>query len=122
MLPPDVCAVLTRWGEGLKERDLSNGAEHCLGPDSNDWAAVRYLQDTRACDAFAAFLLPFVRDALGDGFSLYDTRLRGGSSFYMAYVDGRSMAELRFFNRIDIEELEINAYAVLLRPVQLRKE
>jgi hypothetical protein len=72
--------------------------------------------------AFAAFLLPFVRDALGDGFSLHDTRLRGGSSFHMAYVDGRSMTELRFFNRIDIEELEINAYAVLSRPVQLHKE
>ncbi len=121
MLPPDVCAVLTRWGEGLK-RDLSDGAEHRLGPDSVDWAAARYLQDTGACDAFAAFLLPFVRDALGDGFGLHDTRLRGGSSFHMAYVDGQSMRDLRVFNRIDIEELEIHAYAILLQPVQLHKE
>ena len=112
MLPPDVCAVLTRWGEGLKQRDLSDGAEHCLGPDSNNWAAVRYLQDTRACDAFASFLLPFVRDALGDDFGLHGTRLRGGSSFRITYAS-ESKGGLSIFNRIDVEGLEINAHTVL---------
>lgn len=114
MLPPDVCAVLTRWGEGLK-RDLSDGAEHCLGPDANDWAAVRYLQDARTCDAFASFLLPFVRDALGDDFRLRGTRLLGGSSFRITYASD-SKGELSVFNRIDVEGLEINAHTILTPP------
>jgi hypothetical protein len=108
-IPPPVRSVLTRWGEGLKTLDLTSTC--CLGPDSYEWSAVRYLQDTRDCEAFAAFLLPFVQDALGPGFRIRRTRLVGGMSFQIVF--GTDMQTLKLFSRIDPERLEINAHAFL---------
>ena len=110
--PSTVCAVLTRWGEGLQSLGpVVDDAEYFIGPDSSEWAAFRYLQDTRAVGAFAHHLLPFVQHALGDDFAIHTTRVVGGASFRIVFAD--QTRQLTFFNRIDVEGLQINAHATV---------
>lgn len=114
-IPPNVSAVLTRWGECLQpSSETEETTEQFLGPDSNDWAAFRYLQDTRAVDSFAKYLLPFVQNAFGDEFSVLSTRLVGGASFRLVFAD--ATRKLTVLNRIDVAGLQINAHAILSRP------
>jgi hypothetical protein len=110
MIPPKVCAVLTRWGEGLQSLEPVDD-EHQLGPDSDEWDAFRHLQDTRAVDSFAHYLLPFVRRAFGDEFGILTARLVGGASFRIVFAD--QARQLALFNRIDVAGLQINAHAIL---------
>lgn len=113
-MPPDeVCVVLAQWGGRLKAaaQKLSCNTEHHLGPDSENWAAVRFLQNTRACDSFATFLLPFVKDAMGEDVCVQSTRMWGGMSFRIIYAG--ETRQLTLFNRVDVEGIEINAHAVV---------
>jgi len=110
-IPPNVGEVLTRWGRGLKTQGSDDSTEYCLGPDSNEWAAFRYLQDTRAVESFAKYLLPFVQNTLGSEFTIHTTRLVGGASFRIVFAN--ETHKLIFFNRIDVAGLQINAHAIL---------
>jgi hypothetical protein len=110
-IPPKVDAVLTRWGERLQSLDAAD-TEYLLGPDSNEWAAFRHLQDTRAVDSFARHMLSFVKRAFGDEFTIHTSRLVGGASFRIVYAN-KAHQQLAFFNRIDVEGLQINAHAIL---------